>query len=646
MLKTWRAFLVNQLNKSYKVLDLFKASLLSLAFFLPKTSHGLISNYSELVEINRLSYEKKIQSLQLQKDVYAQEISNENFQLSEEFLYQLFSFTPENSAFIAAQNKCHLFRNLYLGMMEDYNGLVSYVHGVFKTKEDNKLREKEVILSLPIFLEKIAFKQCPQIKTEFSSMNLSQIANNLKLINNFNPKERLSCQNDLSLFLNEKDTPYLCYINDRLHKLPELNEKLLKSEGTQVNEIGIEVRTIKNIDQNLTRAEKNRLKLFCENISNGHNLCEKWFERSYWREKFNSNKNPYPLFQLCQEVLEKNTLNESDYQACIDNLQKDPSLCYNENFHTKCNTLETLLWDGRLKANYIDCPNEVIDLNIINITRILNHFSQTNSPPEEAFFCSNNSTAPFMDFVLEKNDESTWGHQLCYFDKIKKIEVCHAYLLGDKKNHPYSTVNIVKKILVRTKGFSPSSNCQMISNDLFDINQLNFQFGCFVLYDKKNCTFNHCPLEFFLDKIKLNLIEQKNNFQYTYFYLDPKKEKFSLESLLTDTKKLKFKTIRNVNFLKNFFIEKPKGIIHGILCLEDIEELNEQSTKLNSCHPIPFIIDGLLEEKGYYSLIVRLSTQSVHRPILLPWRRVYQGVLNFQKKHPLKKWTMGGIYNE
>jgi hypothetical protein len=107
--------------------------------------------------------------------------------------------------------------------------------------------------------------------------------------------------------------------------------------------------------------------------------------------------------------------------------------------------------------------------------------------------------------------------------------------------------------------------------------------------------------------------------------------------------KKKMTRILNTTMLKSYFQRAKKPLLHGVGCAEDLLPTFFRSQSLRQCNPLPFIIDGMIEDKDKFSFVVRTSVDSLQAPRIMSWSQIYSGVKSYQESHPLNLWTLHAI---
>jgi hypothetical protein len=273
---------------------------------------------------------------------------------------------------------------------------------------------------------------------------------------------------------------------------------------------------------------------------------------------------------------------------------------------------------------------------------LIRHFSKEDQRPSKD--CRLNALSLYASYNLKYNGEKFWSDAICFDDKINNKEICYPTLFGDSTNKKISLSENIKKILIRKRGISKSSKCQVIGQKSYNPVLLKYQSGCFVLMPLEDCTKN-CKKKILLDQEEIKFIRFKSNFSSNYFASDYLNEGKSQNKLLIKNLKIKTRSIFNTSVLKQHYKNHTDTILHGTGCAELIYPHLFQAKTLNQCSPIGVIVDSYIEDKGELSLTVRTSLDALNAPRIVPWRNLFNSIKAYQLIHPLNKWTLNALYN-
>lgn len=614
-----------------------------------KSSTGLYDSYVQLLEIGKENYKKKLIKLKQNSSNLLDLKDINSIDIDPDFLSHVLTYSPARYAYLGLKDQCSFYDLLLAGVLKDHEGVIDYVIVRYITKEDKKRRSW---VKLDAFINAVALQKCPKVKSFQTYFTLDNFSKTVKAIKLVPPSTIDDCKNVHKDFIADHKTPYLCSIYDQIDDINRLQNQLSNTSKSNIRTYSILKNKLEQAQQYKSKINQKGLSYLenlCENIEDEKTFCDNFFNKSFWSRVVDGEKPLENLTTICQEVLGRKSLVLANYKTCARQISKDPELCRWNGSHfpsllpkPSCNEIEQNLNYSRLNTDYLDCPGQVGNSAMVNIARILRHFR-----PEESksySFCSLATASTFLDFNQESVDARTWDMQLCYEDKLNEKEVCLPTLTGDVEGSPFSLSTVVSQILSSTRGTDPDMKCKVISSSRYNPNLLEYKNGCFITYDPNNCSAVECQHKIIYNEQEVKHIVQKQNVHIDYFPNNFKYEKFSQSSLMKEYLRMKDKKIINITILKNFFSTYPKGIIHAIGCLEDIyPEIQPQNT-FNQCSPTPFIVDGYIEKDGYYSLITRTALDDLHAPRAVPWNNIFQAVKKYQGFHPLKFWSLYGIY--
>ena len=167
--------------------------------------------------------------------------------------------------------------------------------------------------------------------------------------------------------------------------------------------------------------------------------------------------------------------------------------------------------------------------------------------------------------------------------------------------------------------------------------------GCYVVYDKRDCSSLNCPKKIIHENLEVDGIRYEGVPSMEYFPSSFGTKKVSVVKMLKNIYKFKSPKIRNISEIKFHLNSNKKSIIHGIGCLEDIFPNQFKKMTFNQCGPIPFLIDGLIQDKKGNHLILRTALDEIHSPRIVSWNYVFNAIKNYSLIHPRKTWTLYGL---
>lgn len=638
-MKTWHQSLANLLNKTL----LAGALGLSLSSY---AQSGFYTDFQTLIEIQKTNFSQKFERYAAEPSKLEDIKDPLKAELDPDFLSSIIFNTPGRYAGLGGADKCGLYDLVLSNLAQGPNGDIE----IFLVRyENNEGKIVTTAASRKDFFEKIAFKQCPQVERFQKYFGLKNLPTTLKNLSLLPPSGQAECEESHSKMRLDPKTPYLCYLSEEIQGISHLENQIRKTSGGQyrkLRSLRSKLKAAKQYEKLVSPAAQSYLVSLCENIDSKTAFCEGFFKSNFWTRVVQGEKSKHYMESSCQQLKGKNQLNKRDYESCAAQFANEPDLC-SELGNLKgdltpkpgCDELSANLNLSRLKADYEDCPAKVGNAGIVNITRLIAHFS--GKAPPKSDFCHASITAMFAEFDLETSEGRAWDVRLCYDDKINQREVCLPAVYGNVKDSDLSMSSVVEKILRKTKGLGADQSCRLTSKKGYRPELLEFKSGCFVIVDFENCYGTSCEYEVLLNQKKITHIRKKSGTQFDYFPKDFATENFAISEQFVKKYKLKSSRVLNVSTLKRVLNENKEAVIHGIGCAEDLLPGHFSKKRFNECRPLPFIIDGYKENDGLYSVIIRTAYDSLHAPRLVPWTNLFSALKDYQRIHPLNVW---GLY--
>lgn len=646
-MKTWLQFLTNLSNK----ILLAGALGLSLASSsLPlQAQSGFYSNFERLIEIQESNYTKKMEKLAGEPSELNDLLDPDKADLDPDFISSMIFHTPSRYASLGGADRCGLYDLILSNLARGPEGELQNFIVRYQTKEGVL---KTVATDRKRFFQKVAFKQCPNVEKFQQYFNIKNLPNTLKTINLEAPTSEKACAEVHKRFTLDPKTPYLCYLSEQIKSIPTLEAKTRstpRSQYRKLQRVKRELKIAKVYEELLNPNSVDYLDSLCRNIESSKAFCDGFFNASFWRRVVNKEKPRQFLENSCQELIGKTELTDKNYSDCARKIEREPALCRflgsDEGILTPkpdCESLSSTLNLSRLKADYNDCPGKTANAGVVNISRIINHFSKQDPPESE--FCHASTTAVFANFTQEMTDGRFWNVSLCYEDKITNKEVCLPTVNGDLKESELSLPTVVEKILRKTTSFGADQKCGLVSAPNYRPELLDFKSGCFIIIDKDECFGTSCEYRILVDQREVDHIKPKSGTQFDYFPKDFANENFAQIKLLEQKFKLRSARVINVSSLKRALDENKNGLVHGVACAEDLFPEHFSKRSFNQCAPLPFIIDGYKTKRGLYSVSLRSAYDSIHAPRLVPWSHLFSALKDYQRLHPLNTWGLNVIY--
>lgn len=646
-MKTWPRFLTNLSNKSRYVLW---AGALGLSLSPCFAQSGFYSNFKQLIEIQQSNYNKKLERLAGKPSDLSDMPDPLEAELDPDFLSSVIFHTPSRYAALGgASDKCGLYDLILSNLAKGPQGDLQKFLVRYKTKNGDI---KSAAVERETFFKKIAFKQCPQVEKFQAYFSLANLPATLKTINLETPSSMEACLSTHKDFLKDPKTPYLCYLSEQIKSITRLEKETRTTPSSQyrkLQKVKRELRAAKAYKEMLNPSAVSYLDSLCSNVESSEAFCQSFFNASFWKRVASKEKSPAYMLSACRDLLQKTKLTHKDLAYCAQKFESSPRVCeflgVSEGVlapKPSCERLSSALNLSRLKADYQDCPGKVANPAIVNITRLLAHFSQ-QSPPESDF-CHASATAAFARFNQETAQDRVWKTSLCYEDKLKGSEECLPVVYGDVADSELSLSFAVEKILRRTKGFGNDQKCSLLSQKDYRPELLKFKSGCFILINEQACYGTACDFKILLNQKTVTHIKTSADTKFDYFPKDFANANFAQAKLLEQTFKLHSSRVGNVSALKRVLDENKNALIHGIACAEDLYPEHFSKRSFNQCAPLPFIVDGYKEHKGKYSVVLRSGYDSLHAPRIVPWPHLFSALKDYQRLHPLNAWGLNALH--
>lgn len=632
-------FLKNLYNLKSKVI------LLTLLSFNLLAQTGLVQTYQNYLTKKNTEFDLLQSSLVQSSSDWDKDY--QEVYLDKRFLNSILFFTPKRFLKLGTKDKCSFYDLVLSNTLKDKNGEIQNFL-VTVVSKDKKIQN--INLKRSDFIQFVVAKECPQSINFSLYFTTTNLRTTLKKFSFKVPKNRNECSEVHSYYVKDHKTPYFCYLNQEINKISPLSNKIAltpTSDYKKLEDLKNKIRKARDIDSAFNDSAKSYLNNICQNIDKEKQFCDFFFDENYFKMIKEKTADASPILNICMELFNRN--DPKILAICIDKILANPALCIQANKLTlglyprpNCTHTSTALLNSRLKSNVNDCPSLVQNDTIVNISRLVRHFSGENVNAEKD--CKLNALSVYAAYNLKFNGEKYWSDSVCFDDKINDKEVCYPTLFGDSANNEISLSNNIRNILSRKRGLSKNATCKVIDSKSYNPVILKYQSGCFVLLPPKDCTEN-CVKKILLDQEEIKFISFKSNFDNDYFASDFLNESKSQNKMLLKNLKIKTRSIFNTSVLKQHYKSHPKSILHGVGCAELLYPNHFKVYSLNQCSPISIIADSYLEKNESLSLIIRSSADSLDAPRIVSWRNLFNSVKTYQLIHPLNRWTLHALYN-
>lgn len=598
---------------------------------------GMIETFEKLISIDQVKLSKKsVQVLKTQKPF--NERSAQNIRLDTDFLNSIVLHSKPGYLKLASHDKCRLYSTLITDLLKTSEGKLK---DVLIAYTDGDERVLSALLNKKDFLNKVVLNECPEISKYLSAFEIKNLTSTIEKISFEVPSSKDHCSNiHLSWQVNPQ-TPFLCQIRDYI-------DEARRGEGDS-KDLPVRKQLAQVLDAKFNLVQKDYLDNLCKNLDERELFCAEFLNVSFWNKIASGLTHKIYLDQICQKSLNSQNLSSLQYKECLTRLKSENDLClYNPDSaegltpHMQCDYLSLALNHSQLRSDYADCPGLSSNQIVTNISRMLLEFRGSKIKPYLGQ-CSVIPTAQTLLFNQEVDNDEAWKLEACYFDKVKERDVCQKTFFGNYANHPYSYNNIVAQALINTRGASQKTTCSMVDEQTFNPLLLEYKNGCHIIYNQSNCTPTFCPHRIVYNDRPFDLMKTRGEVEFEYYPLSVKTERHSQNYNIETGLKKKELNLHNTTMVKAYFKKAKKPIIHGVGCAEDLLPNFFRTQSLRQCSPLPFIIDGMIEDQERFSFVIRTALDSLQAPRIMSWSQVYSGVKSYQETHPLKTWTLHAI---
>ncbi len=467
------------------------------------------------------------------------------------------------------------------------------------------------------------------------------------------PKDYDLCLNEHAQSLKDPKTPYYCRALNDIRDGEKAQRELPNAERDSqpiVGKIRQRIAYGKEIRAAFNENQYQHIQNLCDHLESSKKYCDSIFNKNFWKKIVEGLEDAKHIKYFCRELLATNEIKKDQLEICATQLSKQNDYCHFSNKKypaltpkPDCNSIALAMNKSRLYSDLKDCPAYMGNQAVLNIARILEHFKESKQAEFDKF-CYIKPSNTFLDYNLEADNEKAWQIYLCFNDPIEKDETCLASLLGNHPSSKYSLEKVLVRILAKTRGASLNTTCEMTPTAVYNADRLKYNSGCHILYDIKLCNATDCPMEFLYNGVSIKNIQIKNKIEIDYFENTQQKSNFAQINLLEKELSRKNREVRNLSILRLMLKQNSKAIIHGVGCAEDILPHFFQKNSLNQCRPLPFIIDGTIENDDKVSLIVRTAIDDIQAPRIIDWNYIFNAIKQYSEYHPRKIWSLHVIY--
>lgn len=598
------------------------------AFSQTEDNPGLIESLERLLEVHKKQYDQNKSRIQSNLKSPTELDNLSDIKLDPQFVRSLIFHSDDKFLRLIQTDECKLLSVIETGLVKTSEGEINSILIQYKNKEGVA---ESASFPKDEFFEQIYKKKCfnnKEFGTLFNETNFQKTVEGVKFTV---PKSANECSAIHRDWLDNSFTPYLCKIQQTLKK--SRNAKLIDLYKTKIPAF-----------------QRTYLDNLCTNLSDSSAFCSAYLKKDIWSKVLNGEAQPEKLLYKCQNVLGKSPITNSELRDCAAKFNSDPAFCETrgtKNFPAlfplrSCNQISDALNNGKLSANYQDCPGNVDNEALTNIHRLVNHFAPRNIPTTKET-CAGEAEYTFAKLNFDIKHEEGWPLKVCFMNNVQEKENCVPYIPGSRENEPLSEDQVIAKILYTQKGAPAKTQCRIVDSRTYNPLRSEFKFGCFIVYNAESCTTLSCDKKvIWEEKIQAD-IKFVGKPVFDYFPSAFINERYSFFSMINEVKATQQRTIKNLTDMK-FYLEKiPSGIIHGVGCAEDLMPEEFSRTLMNQCQPMPFIIDGLTMKNNETWIALRSAIDDVHTPRLVLWQNIFNSVSAYRELHPLNTWTLYGI---
>jgi hypothetical protein len=599
---------------------------------------GILQTFETLIQVDNTKFKNTLDELIKKGTNLSDAKMVSQLELEPDFLNSIILNSDAGYIRMASTDKCRFYDTIMADLLKSAEGKLKNIMLTYVTKSGER---ESAVLNKKNFLNSVLAQECPKsldVIEQFQIKNLTKTLNSMLFEV---PTNRDQCRIAHLSWLNNPKTPYLCQIHEYL--------KEVKAGGGDAKDLIQRQAVAKVLDGKFNLIQRDYIENTCSNLDNEEKFCNEFFNVSFWSKIAAGQEEKLYAESICRKVAGSIVVGEQQYKQCLARLKKEDDLClYSGNRdkslapHLGCEALSLALNHSSLRSNYRDCPGSSDQLAATNISRLLMNITNSPLQPTEGP-CSVVSAGETFLFQQKFDNIENWNLEACYFDKLRERDICSKTFFGNYGNHPLSYSNVVASILRQTRGAAMDLTCTMVDSEDYNPLLLKYKSGCQIVFETNQCFISECKHKILLNDRPIDFIKIKNRVGLEYFPLSIRSERFTLHSLLTRDFKQSARILKNLTAIKSFFKKGNKSVIYGVGCAEDILPGFFKSHAMNQCSALPFIIDGMIQEKDRIAFITRTAADSLQAPRILGWSNIYSAVNSYQQYHPLKLWTLYGL---
>lgn len=649
----WHPFWQNRLTKLLVILKLGAVFLAPVSIAQESESAGILQSLQEIVanEQNRednLFVELSGRQINIERLRQIQ-----NFVIAPEFLRSILLHSNQQYLKWAADHRCRFYALLDNGLLVSSAGEIQNIPIVHL----NAQGEKEIsVVTRSDFIRHTNRDECfrnRELKELFTIDNLSSTLNSIDFTV---PQNEAQCLQIHTQWLNNAKLPYLCHIPEQKNKIEEYQLLLGQLPNHQValrRYYREQIQRVEHFLGGIDNFQKIYLQSLCENLFSPEKFCARYLADDVWTRILNQEAPEYKMSYHCAEFLNKSVteLNDNDFNGCAIEFNQNPEICHdlrNRSFPSfrprpSCRIQSQALMKSRLRTPYKDCPGRVDNEGMINAHRLITHFTQREIETRTAS-CASEINFSVANLYIQSNREEVWPMYACFQSPVTRSEECMRYIPGHHPTSEMAETRVIASILRQIRSTPRDLSCQMIEKSRYRPQLLEFQTGCHILFDPQNCTLNKCPKRILYNQNEITEITYRGRPHFHYFPLSHTQQATSFVRIFEEVHELRSRSISNLTELRTFLNQFEHGVVHGVGCLESLRPDIFFQTGLNSCRPMPFIIDGIIEDDLDVYLSFRSAIDDINSPSLISWNHLFNALSSYSQLHPIRTWTLYGIH--
>lgn len=611
---------------------------------------GLLESFVEYIEIDKSKYTKKYNLLKSRGSIQNVPIDMAKVDLDPDYINTILFYTPVKYAQLSFANFCNFYDLMLNDLWKTYTGDMIMIREM-GTGKDPKIESR--LIKQNNFLNAALVQGCKKsaaLNYFFSTQKLKQTMSKIELKT---PNDFDLCLKQHEKLLADPKTPYYCRIYNNIKEGEVAGFKIPNAQRNSLSNLS-ELRSLEKrgniLRDALSDTQFKFIENLCTNLISSKKFCDGIFNKNFWTKIAEGEEDQRYIKNYCQEIVQSEELSKNQLEVCASEMTKKTDICH---FSTSkypsltpkpdCNSISNALNKSRLKDLNKDCPGRIGNDAITNLSRIYAHFKEIKYQDFENS-CFLERANSFIEYNLKNENENAWGTKLCFMNPITAELNCEPTLVG---NHPSSTYSLQSKLvtaLAKIRGIDPSTKCDTTAKSIYNPDRLKFKTGCHIIYDEQLCNATQCPVEFYYNGVLVDKIKLNSDIDFDYYEFDQKRANYAQINLIEKALDKKHRIVRNLTMVKFFLKQSKKAIIHGIGCAEDLLPSFFKRETMNQCRPLPFLIDGTMENDEKFSLITRTALDDNFAPRVVDWNHIFNAVKQYELLSPTNQWSLYALF--